>query len=45
MRRGRTPLSELDQIIADWRRYGGDEAREFYQEALAARDEAQQGGQ
>lgn len=45
LRRGRTPLSELDQIIADWRRSGGDEGREFYQEALAARDEAQQGGQ
>jgi putative aldouronate transport system substrate-binding protein len=44
VRRGRTPLSELDQIMADWRREGGDEGREFYQEALAARDEAQKGG-
>jgi hypothetical protein len=30
--------------MADWRREGGDEGREFYQQALAARDEAQEGG-
>lgn len=44
LRRGRIPLSELDTIIADWRRDGGDEGREFYQEALQARDEAQKDG-
>jgi putative aldouronate transport system substrate-binding protein len=43
LRRGRTPMSEWDQIVADWRREGGDEGREYYEEALANRD-AQLGG-
>lgn len=38
LRRGRTPMSEWDSIVAEWRRTGGDEGREFYQEALANRD-------
>lgn len=38
--RGRMPESELDQMIEDWRANGGDEGREFYQAALAERDEA-----
>jgi putative aldouronate transport system substrate-binding protein len=38
LRRGRTPMSEWDNIVAAWRREGGDEGREFYQQALANRD-------
>jgi putative aldouronate transport system substrate-binding protein len=38
LRRGRTPMSEWNQIVADWRRTGGDEGRDFYQRALANRD-------
>jgi putative aldouronate transport system substrate-binding protein len=45
LRRGRTPLSELDQIITEWRNSGGDEGREFYQEALVARDAQLEEGQ
>ncbi|WP_116245725.1 extracellular solute-binding protein [Nocardiopsis sp. FIRDI 009] len=32
--RGREDLSQLDQAIADWRRDGGDEGREFYMGVL-----------
>jgi putative aldouronate transport system substrate-binding protein len=38
LRRGRTPMSEWDSIVAAWRRDGGDEGRDFYQQALANRD-------
>jgi putative aldouronate transport system substrate-binding protein len=43
LRRGRTPMSEWDSIVAEWRRTGGEEGREYYQQALADRD-AQLGG-
>jgi putative aldouronate transport system substrate-binding protein len=33
--RGRRPLSDLDQIVRDWRRTGGDEGRAFFEKALA----------
>lgn len=33
--RGRRPLSDIDQIVAEWRRSGGDDAREFLEKALA----------
>jgi putative aldouronate transport system substrate-binding protein len=33
---GRTPLSGLDQLIADWRSNGGDQMRTEYQQAYAA---------
>jgi putative aldouronate transport system substrate-binding protein len=33
--RGRRPLSDLDQIVEEWRRTGGDAAREFLEKALA----------
>ncbi|MBB6118339.1 extracellular solute-binding protein [Nocardiopsis algeriensis] len=32
--RGREGLDQLDQAVADWRRDGGDEGREFYLEVL-----------
>jgi putative aldouronate transport system substrate-binding protein len=32
--RGRRPLSEWDSIVADWRRNGGDEGRDFFAKAL-----------
>jgi putative aldouronate transport system substrate-binding protein len=38
LRRGRTPMSEWDSIVAAWRREGGDAGREYYQQALANRD-------
>jgi putative aldouronate transport system substrate-binding protein len=44
LRRGRTPMSEWNQIVADWRRTGGDEGRDFYQQALANRDAQLEGG-
>jgi putative aldouronate transport system substrate-binding protein len=34
--RGRRPMSDLDEIIAEWRGSGGDEGREFLEETLAA---------
>jgi putative aldouronate transport system substrate-binding protein len=33
--RGRRPSSDLKQIIAEWRRTGGDETREFLEKTLA----------
>jgi putative aldouronate transport system substrate-binding protein len=33
--RGRRPLSDLDQIVHEWRRSGGDEGREFLEKVLA----------
>ncbi len=33
--RGRRPLSDLDEIVEDWRRTGGNEAREFLEKALS----------
>jgi putative aldouronate transport system substrate-binding protein len=33
--RGRRPLSDLDGIVGEWRRSGGDEARAFLEKALA----------
>jgi putative aldouronate transport system substrate-binding protein len=33
--RGRRPLSDLDQIVQEWRRSGGDEGREFLEKVLA----------
>ncbi|HEY8474469.1 MAG TPA: extracellular solute-binding protein [Natronosporangium sp.] len=38
LRRGRTPMSEWDNIVAEWRRTGGDEGRAFYEQALANRE-------
>ncbi len=35
MVRGRRPLSDLDQIVREWRRSGGDDARAFLEKALA----------
>ncbi|MET8160824.1 extracellular solute-binding protein [Sphaerisporangium sp. NPDC005289] len=32
--RGRRPVSDVKQIVAEWRRDGGDEAREFYMKVL-----------
>ena len=32
---GRRPVSDLDQIVTEWRNGGGDEAREFIEKALA----------
>ncbi|GGK99883.1 sugar ABC transporter substrate-binding protein [Sphaerisporangium melleum] len=32
--RGRRPVSDIKQIVAEWRRDGGDEAREFYMKVL-----------
>lgn len=37
--RGRRELDELDDIAETWREEGGDEGREFYEEALASDDE------
>jgi putative aldouronate transport system substrate-binding protein len=34
--RGRRPLGDLDEIVAEWRASGGDEGREFLEETLAA---------
>jgi putative aldouronate transport system substrate-binding protein len=34
--RGRRPIGDLDEIIAEWRASGGDEGREFLEETLAA---------
>jgi putative aldouronate transport system substrate-binding protein len=34
--RGRRPISDLDTIVSEWRRAGGDEGREFLERALAA---------
>jgi hypothetical protein len=33
---GRRPLSDLDQVINDWRTRGGDKIRGEFQDALAA---------
>jgi putative aldouronate transport system substrate-binding protein len=33
--RGRRPLSDLDQIVREWRATGGDEGRSFFEKALA----------
>jgi putative aldouronate transport system substrate-binding protein len=33
---GRRPLSDVDQVVADWRSKGGDKIRGEYQDALAA---------
>jgi len=33
--RGRRPLGDLDQIVHEWRRSGGDEGREFLEQVLA----------
>jgi putative aldouronate transport system substrate-binding protein len=33
---GRNQLSDLDNLVKDWRSNGGDKARSEYQEALAA---------
>jgi len=33
--RGRRPLSDIDQIIKEWRATGGDEGRAFFEKALA----------
>jgi putative aldouronate transport system substrate-binding protein len=33
--RGRRPLGDLDQIVKDWRRTGGDEGRAFFEKVLA----------
>jgi putative aldouronate transport system substrate-binding protein len=33
--RGRRPLSDLDAIVKEWRREGGDEGRAFFEKALA----------
>ncbi|MFC7645053.1 extracellular solute-binding protein [Streptosporangium lutulentum] len=32
--RGRRPVSDLKQIVSEWRRDGGDEARDFYMKVL-----------
>ncbi|MEU6738892.1 extracellular solute-binding protein [Streptosporangium sandarakinum] len=32
--RGRRPVSDVRQIVAEWRRDGGDEARDFYMKIL-----------
>ncbi|WP_068921350.1 extracellular solute-binding protein [Planobispora rosea] len=32
--RGRRPLSELKQVVEEWRKDGGDESREFYMKVL-----------
>jgi putative aldouronate transport system substrate-binding protein len=33
---GRRPVSDLDQVISDWRTKGGDKIRGEFQDALAA---------
>lgn len=33
--RGRRPLSDMTKIVEDWRRTGGDDARDFLEKALA----------
>jgi putative aldouronate transport system substrate-binding protein len=33
--RGRRPLTDVDQIVKEWRRAGGDEGRAFFEKALA----------
>lgn len=33
--RGRRPLTDVDQIVQEWRRAGGDEGRAFFEKALA----------
>lgn len=33
--RGRRPVSDLDQVVHEWRRSGGDEGREFLEKVLA----------
>lgn len=33
--RGRRPISDLDQVVHEWRRSGGDEGREFLEKVLA----------
>lgn len=33
--RGRRPVSDLDQIVKEWRAAGGDEGRDFFAKALA----------
>jgi putative aldouronate transport system substrate-binding protein len=33
--RGRTPVSEFDKVVSDWRAAGGDAARDFYAKVLA----------
>nr|BFE86515.1 hypothetical protein GCM10020093_091160 [Planobispora longispora] len=32
--RGRRPLTELKQVVDEWRKDGGDESREFYMKVL-----------
>lgn len=34
---GRQPIGDWDQLVSDWRSRGGDQIREEYQQALAAR--------
>ena len=31
---GRAPMSDYDQLVADWRSQGGDQIRNEYQQAL-----------
>ena len=31
---GNQPMSNLDQVIADWKKQGGDQARKDFQQAL-----------
>ncbi len=33
--RGRRPLSDLDEIVEEWRRTGGDDGRAFFEKALS----------
>jgi putative aldouronate transport system substrate-binding protein len=33
--RGRTPVSDLEKVVADWRKAGGDAGRDFYAKVLA----------
>ncbi|GGN67723.1 sugar ABC transporter substrate-binding protein [Actinoplanes lobatus] len=35
IQRGRTPISEFDKILSDWKAAGGDKARDFYAKVLA----------
>ena len=32
--KGKRPLSDLDQIVEEWRRSGGDDGRNFFEKAL-----------
>jgi putative aldouronate transport system substrate-binding protein len=31
---GNQPLSDLDQLISDWKKQGGDQARKEFQQSL-----------